>query len=167
MRKLTLLWLLLGGSAGIAQTNPPAFSATLFSVAHLELRNCKQEKTAETYGRGNNSGLQLSSSSQESAVDCVWTNSIKSSGNLSLAADTTTLAMSRFDQEIYDRLERNGYFNKPELPSDSRLERFLNSTFEPEVIRLGKVSLSCSAITAIKRKNPLCLLNMIFLRLEW
>jgi len=167
MHKLLLSWLLLGCSAAIAQTNPPPFSAELFSIAHLKLRDWKPEKTPETHGRGNNSGLHLSSSSQESVIDSVWTNSIKSTGNLSLTADTATPDMSRFDREIYDRLERGGYFKRLELPSDNRLERLLNSTFEPEVIRLGNVSVSCSAVTAIKRKNPFCLLNMIFLRVEW
>jgi len=45
---------------------------------------------------------------------------------------------------------------------------FHNSAiFEPEVIHLRKVDISCSAITAIKRKNPLCLLNPIVLNVSW
>ena len=75
--------------------------------------------------------------------------------------------MTRFEREVYARLERGGYLKTPEPPTDNRLQRFLNSTFEPEVLHFGKLSLSCTAITAIKRKNPLCLINAIFLRLEW
>jgi len=37
----------------------------------------------------------------------------------------------------------------------------------PQPIQFRKVSVSCSIITAIKRKNPLCLINPIFLDVRW
>ncbi len=49
-------------------------------------------------------------------------------------------------------------------PTDSSpLER----AFEPAAIKLGKLSLSGGLITAIKRLNPLCLLNPSVLSLDW
>ena len=72
-----------------------------------------------------------------------------------------------FDWQVYDRLERGGYLTRPELPSENRLVRFANATFEPEVIRWRKVSISSPLITAIKRKNPFCLINLIVLDMRW
>ncbi len=44
---------------------------------------------------------------------------------------------------------------------------FLDKVFQPEVIHIGRKELSCSVITAVKRKNPLCLLNPVFFNLSW
>ncbi len=52
-------------------------------------------------------------------------------------------------------------------PPDDAVARFLDSTFRPEPLHLGKVDVSCSILTAIKHKNPFCLLNPIFLNLSW
>ena len=74
---------------------------------------------------------------------------------------------SALSQQIYERLERDGYFAKPQLADESRLDSFLKSTFEPEVFHLRKVSVTCSLVTAIKHKNPLCLINPFFLDVRW
>jgi len=74
---------------------------------------------------------------------------------------------SDFEYSVYVRLEKLGVFDRPEPVSDSLLERSLNSVFASEVIRFRKVELSGSLITAIKRKNPLCLLNPIVFNLSW
>jgi len=68
---------------------------------------------------------------------------------------------------FHERLEQGGYLTKPEPPSDNRLVRFAESTFRPEVFKVGKTSVSCSIVTAIKRKNPLCLLNPFVLSISW
>jgi len=55
----------------------------------------------------------------------------------------------------------------PPVPPNA-LERSLDQTFRPEVIHLGRqVTASCSVWTAIKRKNPLCLLNLTVLNVSW
>jgi hypothetical protein len=59
------------------------------------------------------------------------------------------------------------YLTAPTPPSESRFTRALEAVFVPEVIKVGKVSVSCSVITAIKRKNPFCLLNPMFVSLSW
>jgi len=67
----------------------------------------------------------------------------------------------------HERLKQTGYLTRPEPPSDNLLIRFADSTFRPEVIKIGKTSMTCSIVTAIKRKNPLCLLNPFVLTLSW
>jgi len=164
MHKLVLLLSVLGCNAAMAQTDPATFNAMSFSTPPLQLREWKSEVMQE---KPATSDLLSNSFRQEPRPDPAWTNSIATIERLSLSAASTSPNMTRFEREVYARLERGGYLKTPEPPSDNRLQRFLNSTFEPEVLHFGKLSLSCTAITAIKRKNPLCLINAIFLRLEW
>ena len=50
---------------------------------------------------------------------------------------------------------------------ENGVNRFMDQVFRPEVFKVGKHSLSSSIITAIKRKNPLCLLNPIIFQISW
>lgn len=61
-----------------------------------------------------------------------------------------------------------GIIGPAQEPTD-RLSRCLDSVFRPEVFRVGKTTIECSLLTAIKRKDPLCLLNInpFFLRVTW
>ena len=69
--------------------------------------------------------------------------------------------------QIYRRLDEAGYLTRPE--PETPLSHFLDSTFSPEVIHLGKgkAVAGCSIYTAIKHKNPLCLLNPMVLFFSW
>ena len=52
--------------------------------------------------------------------------------------------------------------------SDNLLVRSLDSVFRPEEFHIGRTTtLSCSILTAIKRRNPFCLLNPIILNVSW
>jgi len=73
---------------------------------------------------------------------------------------------SDLEMEVCKRLEEGGYLTRPE--PETPLEHFLDRTFSPEVIRLGRNGkASCTLYTAIVRKNPLCLLNPMFLFISW
>jgi hypothetical protein len=56
---------------------------------------------------------------------------------------------------------------EPVHESDNRISRCLDSVFLPEEVHIGKTTVSCSILTAIKRKNPFCLINPIFLNVSW
>ena len=76
----------------------------------------------------------------------------------SRAGDDTLAAVSRF-QVI-----------KLPPPPDNLLARGFNSftgLFEPEEFKVGKTKVSSSITTAIRRKNPLCLLNPIVFNVSW
>ena len=80
---------------------------------------------------------------------------------------TWTSRASSYDFRMFYRLDKAGYLTPAKLTSDNRFVRFVDNTFQPEGIHFRKVDLSCSLITAIKRKNPLCLLNPLFFNLSW
>ena len=53
-------------------------------------------------------------------------------------------------------------------PPEDGVTKTFNAIFKPEEIHIGrKATFSCTILTAIKRKNPLCLLNPIFLHVSW
>jgi hypothetical protein len=63
--------------------------------------------------------------------------------------------------------QRDFGFIKPAHGSDDLLTRAFD-IFRPEEFRVGKTATaSCSLWTAIKRKNPFCLLNPIILKVSW
>lgn len=74
---------------------------------------------------------------------------------------------SRFERRTYERLDAAGYFDKPGVKSDSFFTRTVDETFTFEPIRIGKTTVSSSLYTSIKRRNPLCLINPVFLNISW
>lgn len=72
-------------------------------------------------------------------------------------------------ERIMQSLDRYRWINgaacltRPEFHDPTPLEKI----FEPEVIQLRKIHLGGSLVTAIKRKNPLCLLNPIVFWMSW
>ncbi len=85
-------------------------------------------------------------------------------------AEPITLRVDQRDQDFqqYRRRWRNFGFIRPAPAPDGILSRSLDSVFRPEEFKVGRTAtVSCSILTAIKRKNPLCLLNPIFLKMSW
>ena len=71
------------------------------------------------------------------------------------------------DSQAYHHYPPDFGIIRPVRSSDDPLVRCLDSVFRPEEFRVGKTTVSCSILTAIKRKNPLCLINPIFLNVSW
>jgi hypothetical protein len=59
------------------------------------------------------------------------------------------------------------YLIQAQPVAENRFVRAAEAIWSPEVVHLGKTTVSCPVITAIKRKNPLCLLNPIFFQASW
>jgi hypothetical protein len=80
---------------------------------------------------------------------------------------TLSTATDYLDPELYRRLEQEGCFTRWSSADENAVTKCVDAVFRPEVVHIGKTALSCSIITAIKRKNPLCLLNPMVLNLSW
>ena len=79
-----------------------------------------------------------------------------------------SLSSSREDTEFYFRNRDFQLITPPKPMSNDPITHGLDSVFRPEEFHIGRTAtLSCSIATAIKRKNPLCLLNPIFLHVSW
>jgi hypothetical protein len=79
---------------------------------------------------------------------------------------SATLRHAPFSQDereffAVERFAREGTLRAP--PAESPLQR----AFEPAVIHLGHAEMTCSVLTAIKRKNPFCLLSPKILRIDF
>jgi len=153
---------------GFSQTNRP-LPRTLFSLPHLELKRLEcepgvppQAQQPESSERAPGRGAFVAHAMSVT----VSTNS----GNPAPAefALSSTLDDDIFRKlDIYRRLDEGGYLTRSGSRSDSLIERSLDYTFRPELLHVGKTTMSCSLITAIKRKNPFCLLNPYFFQLSW
>jgi hypothetical protein len=67
--------------------------------------------------------------------------------------------------DIYRRLEQGGYLVGS--GSQSPVEHYVDRIFRPEVIHLGKASVACTLVTAIKHKDLLCLINPMVVWVSW
>jgi len=136
------------------QTNTSAATRLSFSVPPLRLRGELVVGTENPFGD---------------------TNSDKATPTISLTPPTAVappsvaLQSSLGDAEFSSRVIRSGefYLTRAEPPADSGVVRFVEGIFTPEVIHLGKVQVACPIVTAIKRKNPLCLLNPLVFQISW
>jgi hypothetical protein len=79
---------------------------------------------------------------------------------------TAEMDDARFEG-IYRRLNNRNDIFPAQRRSEDRFSRALDAVFTPEPIRIGGTEVSFSPITAIKRKNPLCLLNPLIFNVSW
>lgn len=85
-------------------------------------------------------------------------------------SDRVALSMDRGDGDVerYYLRQRDYGFISPARVSDNLVVRALDSVFRPEEFHVGRTTtVSCSILTAIKRKNPFCLINPIILDVSW
>jgi len=151
----------------LAQTNSLSVSDHLFSTPQTGLRFLNTESNSQPQDViGDLTELQRRSGlSQGFATNPEVATNAERHG--SFEATSASGGMSGLSLQIYDRLEKGGYLTRPALPSEDRLDALVNTIFVPESIKFRKVSVSCSIVTAIKRKNLLPLLNPIFLDIRW
>ena len=65
------------------------------------------------------------------------------------------------------RSEPEGLLNLPGPAYGSDLEPGMAAAFRPEIIRAGHTQIYSSVVTAVARKNPLCLLDPTFLKISF
>jgi hypothetical protein len=164
MKSISIVFWALGLSclSAWSQTNCDPSASKLFAMPHAELRrlDSHSEKLHQT----------ASSDVEQSQVAAAPRPSLDSSravtGDFS-SHWTLDNFRSDFDRRMYQRLEDGGYLERPTPNSENRFDRCVTAIFKPEVFQVGKTSVSCSLLTAIKRRNPLCLINPIFFNLSW
>jgi hypothetical protein len=139
------------GVAAAAETNGTPNCNRLFVLpeTHLRVEFEKESRTALALREANSSALTKKKTVQSEARH----------------ADTfivaTDLRAGEFQQ--YQRFT----IIPPVHESDDGLTQCFDAVFRPEEYHVGKTMFSCSILTAINRKNPLCLLNPEFLHWSW
>jgi hypothetical protein len=149
MKKVFCFWwaLSLCGFSSFAQTNVPSVDSTPhFFLPPVQLwQPALPEETTST----NTLGV----------------------GTISDASSTGQMSLNSLanDGEFRSRVIRPGefYLIQAQPVAENRFVRAAEVIWSPEVVHLGKTTVSCPVITAIKRKNPLCLLNPIFFQASW
>jgi len=162
MKHLSLILVLvfLAGEV-FAQTNQPARRA-LYFVPHLQLRQESSEPA-----KLNAAGVLNAPQIQVEKPSANLNTAPASSTGARFERSTVGLRQGDFDYQVFHRLDQEGYFERPPAPADSAVARWAQNAFTPDVMHLGKTTVSCSLVTAIKRKNPLWLLDPYFLQVSW
>ena len=163
MRYLALVQFLLGVLATevFGQSNQPPMRA-LYLVPHMQLRDARSEPkkplSSAPVGQLEIPLEEVSASLKTPRV-----------GEADIRAERSTLDISHrdFDFQVFHRLDQEGYFDRPPAPPDNAVARWAQNAFTPEILHIGKTTVSCSLLTAIKRKNPLWLLDPYFLQVSW
>lgn len=103
-----------------------------------------------------------------------WGRNGRGSGPIGSSSDAVFQASGPGSEEIWmDRLERRmdeagvGLASASLRSRPTLVDRSLEAVFAPEPIRLGRAQIGFSPYTAIKRRNPFCLLNPIPFSLSW
>ena len=161
-----MLFLGLFVACGCCRGETNSIPCNLFRSTRTELRTLSLE---------NHQGQPITSTEQTIALDVP--RAAKTDFDIGRGLDQTRMSaetaangyVGGLDPQLYHYLDRSGYLTRPAPPSSSLLVRATDAVFIPETIHIGKTTtFSCSILTAIKRKNPLCLLNTLpFLQISW
>lgn len=150
------------------QTNSSPATRPLFSPPTLRLRPLSSEPEKLEQAR-----TAVSSEERQSATPVSKPEKISADvgsvaiPNILPGQMSLTRAEKDLDLEIYRRLEQGGYLTRREPRSENVFVRGMGAIWNPEAVQIGKISVSCPIITAIKRKNPLCLINPMVLSASW
>jgi hypothetical protein len=165
MNKTCLLLLLAAGLQAAAETNSAPGARQWLALPKLELREANREEDSPGPARSR-------ATSDKVTLPSPGAKAVKASAGVTNAAPgllgaETSLRTADFDADLYRRLERSGYLTASEPKSANPFVRSMQAVFEPEVVHVGKTAVSFSVVTAIKRKNPFCLLNPIPIYISW
>ena len=162
----TFCLLVLSGLSVDAQTNAPAESSRpSFSSPPLQIRTLQSLEESPPHDTS-----QLHSENQIGvAMDMTEADASRTEWSVaSFIMDRPPEGSgSVIEEAIHNSRGVVEFLEPPPIVSDNPLDRVLVEPFTPVGIPVGKTTVSCSVITAIKRKNPLCLLNPIVLNISW
>jgi hypothetical protein len=166
------LVLVVGCLRSGGQTNSPPTPVFLYSLSALPLRKLPSVADRERVDHASGdtleeAGKELSRSTPNPDYSHANDTNAVALSNLTNQISITSSEFTPVGAAIYERLVQQGYFKPRPIDADPPFEHFVQTIFIPEVTHLGKVDLSCSILTAIQRKNPLCLINPIFFQLTW
>src|SRR6266568_396606 len=152
MNKIALFSLVFWCLPSLSQTNSPLIPSGLLSLTPVQLRKLtsEPEKLVQTPATGSVASQAAVPPHKPEEMD------IPELRNPAPLPDKMFLSSSERVQAFYRRLEEGGYLTRRELSSKNAFDRCMDAVFEPEVVHLRKIDVSCSLITAMKRRNPLC-----------
>jgi len=177
---VSLIATTLGALACFSQTNSPA-PCQWFSLPSPQLRTLTQVADSPTSVLSNETtSVRFSLHDSQSVSKSLLITETHATAAPAWEADLEISATNRLPERMtlvgplgesdlrnYRWLDENGYLKRPPVKSDNAFVRVANNIFEPTPVRIGKTTVVCSIITAIKKKNPLCLLNPMVLSISW
>jgi hypothetical protein len=148
-----------------SQTNCGADLNSLFSFHNVQLRSL----TSGTEQASNSlSGLTLLQSKPwETSQTSFRSNKLSLESDEFAAQITSDGFKTDSERRMYRELDEQGYLTRQLSDPERNFDYYFGQVFYPEEFRFGKTTVSCSLVTAIKRRNPLCLINPLFFQMTW
>ena len=70
-------------------------------------------------------------------------------------------------EALFRQIEKEGSLKAPEPMFNSEVGRKIENAFRPEILHVGHVRIYSPLVTAIARKNPLCLIDPVVLNISF
>ena len=164
MRSAILRRVMVMGIAGmalaaVAETNSIPQYARCFILPKPRLRTGPAEPPAPGPAPGNGQAILTVSVTEMRPADL----KTQQTDRFALSAERGS-----GEAERYYLRQPNFGFIPPARASEDPVVRATEAIFRPEDFRIGRTTtFSCTILTAIKRRDPLCLLNRHFLIITW
>ena len=160
---LSFLAIVAGCCVASAQTNSPLTPRALLSIPTTQLRPVGREVDQLGEAAG---GLAAAFNNSPTPAANTAATSNQSADRFQDQMSLESYS-GEFDYRTYRQLHENAFLKRAEPESDDLFSRVVANIFEPEVFRIGQTAVCCSVVAAIKRKNPLCLLNPLVFTISW
>jgi hypothetical protein len=160
---LPCLAIAAGCCVASGQANSPPTPRTWLSIPTAQLRSVGRE--VDPLGEAASGLVAAFDNPSAPATDSTATSN--QSGDRSQDQMSLESYSGEFDYRTYRLLHENAFLKRAKPESGDLFSRVVANIFEPEVFRIGQTAVCCSVVTAINRKNPLCLLNPLVLNISW
>ncbi len=167
MKFASFILLVIGCMNGMGQTNSSPARSEWLSLPPTQLREVVANDSPAR--KLPNDASKLSDAPAAPATPSEpATSDFQSDQNPGLSLEHSLTSSLESDAALSRRLEAQGYLVRKQPESKNYFVRSVNTMFDSEPIRIGKTTtVNCPLVTAIKKKNPLCLLNPLVLNISW
>jgi len=167
MRNASFILLVFGCASGMGQTNSSPVPNDWLSLPPTQLREVVAKGAAQRKHSADASEVSEATTTSISLSD-PETPEFQTGQNHGPLLEHTLASSPESDEALSRRLEAKGYLVRKQPESRNYFVRSVNTMFDTEPMRVGKTTtVTCSLVTAIKKKNPLCLLNPLVLNISW
>jgi hypothetical protein len=159
------LWIVIAAGVVVVAISGEEPPVSLFVLPKVELR---KEVVAPGETVGEAEGVREGEAVEERA----GADDVSKKEELSVTTEGA-VAISEISIQVYESMNGGPVLGRMEMPHEPGgaigwlQTEVWDPVFAPEVVKVGKVQMSGSIVTAIKRKNPFCLLHPLAFVASW
>ena len=155
-----MMWIVIAAGVVVPRIGGEEPPVSLFAVPRVELR---KEAVPE---------VEAVEITEEQKGEVSEKEEVSEKDELSVTTEGA-LAISEIGIQVYESMNGGPVLGRMEMPDEPGgaigwlQTQVWDPVFAPEVVKVGKVQMSGGIVTAIKRKNPFCLLHPLAFVASW